>query len=191
MFAIIFSDAVRPQPTPKEDITRNTLYDISKRRNTTRKTTEETGLKMNHAANSYINQQNKEQGTIDPNEILTKFTPETRFNSSVVMKKIVKVHLEQHSDDKSNSPDDQQINIKLNLQNRQLVGENRNVSILSDKNIVIIIAYMRTGSTLTASLLQQYPGTFYVYEPIRSLYGAYTKGDRTHATLNYINGKVR
>ncbi|XP_045196739.2 carbohydrate sulfotransferase 1-like [Mercenaria mercenaria] len=70
----------------------------------------------------------------------------------------------------------------------------KNVTVLSDRKIVLIIAYMRTGSTLTASLFQEFPGTFYVFEPIRGLTGKFKellKNNQTYTTMHYIHGKER
>ncbi|WAR23524.1 hypothetical protein MAR_037193 [Mya arenaria] len=35
---------------------------------------------------------------------------------------------------------------------------------------VLLLTYMRTGSSLTGEILQQLPGAFYVFEPLRTLY---------------------
>ncbi|XP_045198558.2 carbohydrate sulfotransferase 3-like [Mercenaria mercenaria] len=69
-----------------------------------------------------------------------------------------------------------------------------NATVLSHRKIVLIIAYMRTGSTLTGSIFQEYPDTFYVFEPVRLINQAF-KGkdqkDKTNVTLKYINGTKR
>ncbi|XP_045199057.2 carbohydrate sulfotransferase 1-like isoform X2 [Mercenaria mercenaria] len=64
----------------------------------------------------------------------------------------------------------------------------------SNKKIVLIVAYMRSGSTLTGSLFQAYPGTFYVFEPLRFLVGAFNglaRNNKTYTTLKYANGTNR
>ncbi|KAL4233457.1 hypothetical protein ACF0H5_008138 [Mactra antiquata] len=68
----------------------------------------------------------------------------------------------------------------------------KNQTILSNDKIVIIVAYMRTGSTLTASLLQEYPKTFYVFEPIRYIMDIYKQihsKNKTTMTLEYLHSK--
>ena len=40
---------------------------------------------------------------------------------------------------------------------------------LSYKKIVIIVAYRRTGSSLTGAILSKHPGSLYVFEPLRNL----------------------
>ncbi|XP_060566735.1 carbohydrate sulfotransferase 1-like isoform X2 [Ruditapes philippinarum] len=67
-------------------------------------------------------------------------------------------------------------------------------TVLSDKKVIIIIAYMRTGSTLTASLLQEHPNTFYVFEPIRSVNTKFKEAKKKNLTstlLHYVHGIER
>jgi hypothetical protein len=40
---------------------------------------------------------------------------------------------------------------------------------------VVVVAYMRSGSTLTGNLIQQNPDTFYVFEPLHDLIRGYQK----------------
>jgi len=54
----------------------------------------------------------------------------------------------------------------------------------SDAHIVIIASYMRSGSTLTGDLLQHFPRTFYVYEPLHALHIR----TRNEAPLQMLNG---
>ncbi|WAR08718.1 hypothetical protein MAR_018676, partial [Mya arenaria] len=42
--------------------------------------------------------------------------------------------------------------------------------VLSQKNIIFVVAYMRSGSTMTASFLEANPGTFYRFEPLGGVY---------------------
>lgn len=53
--------------------------------------------------------------------------------------------------------------------------------------IVLIVAYLRSGSTFTASLLTQNPEVFYVFEPLHTIQTNLHKYNR----LRYINGTVR
>ncbi|KAL4220298.1 chondroitin 6-sulfotransferase [Mactra antiquata] len=74
-------------------------------------------------------------------------------------------------------------------QNRKFENDGRNnVEVLSNKKIAIVLAYMRTGSTLTGAILQQYDETFYAFEPIRSIK---EKVMKRGGILNYINGTKR
>lgn len=69
-----------------------------------------------------------------------------------------------------------------------------NVTVLSNKTIVIILAYMRTGSTLTASVFQEYQDSFYVFEPIRWIHAAFSqlqKKNMTYLNLFYPRGSNR
>ena len=52
---------------------------------------------------------------------------------------------------------------------------------------VLILTYMRSGSSLTGDILQHSGGAFYVYEPFRSL----GHKDPSSFTLIYANGTVR
>lgn len=66
-----------------------------------------------------------------------------------------------------------------------------NFTPISNKTIVFIIAYMRTGSTLVGSLFQEYPGTFYVFEPLRAVYDVFEsarKNNSKSTVLKYADG---
>ena len=52
---------------------------------------------------------------------------------------------------------------------------------------VIILAYMHTGSTYLASILQHHPDTFYQFEPLRSIKQQYTK----HRVVTFLNNTAR
>ena len=67
------------------------------------------------------------------------------------------------------------------------VTENK---IVSYAKIVIIAAYMRTGSTLMGGMFHHHPGTFYLFEPIRHIFDAFT-GARNNTKLMYVSGKER
>ncbi|XP_060566742.1 carbohydrate sulfotransferase 1-like [Ruditapes philippinarum] len=88
----------------------------------------------------------------------------------------------------------QSLNVTKILPSRDQSSLNRSSTVLSNRKIIIIIAYMRTGSTLTASLFQEYPNTFYVFEPIRSVYMKFKRAMEQHLTsteLHYIHGVER
>ena len=53
--------------------------------------------------------------------------------------------------------------------------------------IVVILAYMHTGSSYTASIIQQHPGTFYEFEPLRSL----QESSRRNFPIIFLNGTCR
>ncbi|XP_052811935.1 uncharacterized protein LOC128239354 [Mya arenaria] len=61
--------------------------------------------------------------------------------------------------------------------------------VLSQKNIILVVAYMRSGSTMTASFLEANPGTFYRFEPLRGVYNKFkeTKANKT-TQLKYSKG---
>ena len=40
---------------------------------------------------------------------------------------------------------------------------------------VVVVAYMRSGSSLTGNLIQEDPSTFYVFEPLHDLIRSYQK----------------
>ncbi|KAH3890833.1 carbohydrate sulfotransferase 5-like [Dreissena polymorpha] len=61
------------------------------------------------------------------------------------------------------------------------------VRIRSHSHIVIIISYMRSGSTLTGDIMQHFPGTFYVFEPFHAM-EIRTKQNKH---LVYLNGTKR
>ena len=47
--------------------------------------------------------------------------------------------------------------------------KNRNT--INDRKCVIILAYLRSGSTFTADVIQQHPDIYYLYEPFYSTIG--------------------
>ena len=53
---------------------------------------------------------------------------------------------------------------------------------------VIILTYMRSGSSLTGDILQHSPGAFYVFEPLHYL-GNFLKSET--GQLIYANGTIR
>lgn len=57
----------------------------------------------------------------------------------------------------------------------------------SNQKIVIILAYMHTGSTYFGSILQHHEGTFYEYENLRSLMYSTRAGKLIH----FLNGTSR
>ena len=59
-------------------------------------------------------------------------------------------------------------------------------------NIIFILAYFRSGSSFTGSIFKQYPGTFYLYEPIRKVFKMSERRFTTGANkLTYVNGFLR
>ncbi|KAL4240877.1 hypothetical protein ACF0H5_001662 [Mactra antiquata] len=67
-------------------------------------------------------------------------------------------------------------------------------TIHSNGKIVLIVAYMRSGSTLTGALLQEHPKAFYVFEPIRPIKQSFKEigsNNESTVTFNYPNAKDR
>ena len=52
---------------------------------------------------------------------------------------------------------------------------------------VLLLTYMRSGSSLVGDILQHMPDAFYVYEPLRML-GVINK---RNASIRYVNGTTR
>ncbi|WAR01247.1 hypothetical protein MAR_007805 [Mya arenaria] len=50
--------------------------------------------------------------------------------------------------------------------------------------LLLIVAYLRSGSTFTASLFSQQPDSFYVFEPLHMV----VKTVKKHMALRYVNG---
>ncbi|XP_053407796.1 carbohydrate sulfotransferase 1-like [Mercenaria mercenaria] len=50
---------------------------------------------------------------------------------------------------------------------------------------------MRSGSTLTGSLFQEYTDAFYVFEPLHMLHNAFSRPADDKVTLKYVNGTTR
>lgn len=46
---------------------------------------------------------------------------------------------------------------------------------------------MRTGSTLVGSLLQEYPGVFYVFEPLRAVHDEFEKARKNKSATTMLN----
>ncbi|WAR01244.1 hypothetical protein MAR_007802 [Mya arenaria] len=53
--------------------------------------------------------------------------------------------------------------------------------------LLLIVAYLRSGSTFTSSLFTQQPDSFYVFEPLHMVVETVKK----HMALRYVNGTVR
>ena len=66
-----------------------------------------------------------------------------------------------------------------------LTAEEREIT---KRQAVILLTYMRSGSSLTGDILQQSPGTFYLYEPLHYLSRSYLT---TKENLTFINGTIR
>ena len=58
------------------------------------------------------------------------------------------------------------------------------LSVLQNFTPVIILTYMRSGSSLTGEIMQQHPDAFYVFEPLRML----TITFRDKLPLQFLNG---
>lgn len=58
----------------------------------------------------------------------------------------------------------------------------------ADFTAVVIVTYMRSGSSLAGDILQQSPGAFYVYEPLRNLGHMVNKPG---INITYVNGTIR
>ena len=62
--------------------------------------------------------------------------------------------------------------------------------IKTNAKIVVVLAYMRTGSTFMGGMFHHYPGTFYLFEPIRNIFDIFdAAGDNKQ--LMYVSGKKR
>ncbi|XP_021374890.1 uncharacterized protein LOC110464150 isoform X2 [Mizuhopecten yessoensis] len=56
------------------------------------------------------------------------------------------------------------------------------VAAVRQNNLVLLLTYLRSGSTLTADIIQQVPGVFYAYEPLRR----YIATDNGYISMNGI-----
>lgn len=54
---------------------------------------------------------------------------------------------------------------------------------------VIVLTYMRSGSSLVGDILQQSPGAFYIYEPLHVL--QFMSEEKSASNITYVNGTVR
>ncbi|XP_052278273.1 uncharacterized protein LOC127876833 [Dreissena polymorpha] len=63
---------------------------------------------------------------------------------------------------------------------------NARAKVAESFKLIIILAYMHTGSTYIGNLLSQHPGTFYQYEALRNLQMATMAAGR----VRYLNGTV-
>ncbi|WAR08039.1 hypothetical protein MAR_017997 [Mya arenaria] len=61
--------------------------------------------------------------------------------------------------------------------------------IISNKNIIVVNAYFRTGSTFTASLFKTFPGVFYIFEPLHDIELGFRAAEaaKTDVSLKYVN----
>lgn len=57
----------------------------------------------------------------------------------------------------------------------------------TEAKIIIILAYMHTGSSYTARIINNHPGTFYEFEPLRSL----QESSRNSLWIQFLNGTTR
>ena len=58
---------------------------------------------------------------------------------------------------------------------------------VSNAKIVLIIAYMRSGSSFTGGLFNQLPESFYLFEPVRFVFDAFMN----NASIEYLSGSKR
>ncbi|KAH3739757.1 hypothetical protein DPMN_046444 [Dreissena polymorpha] len=75
--------------------------------------------------------------------------------------------------------------------NVQNFSENDKCRVLSNRSILLVIAYMRSGSTLTASILRESERSFYVFEPLHNLLKAFKDAEQRNLDtipLKYIWG---
>lgn len=52
---------------------------------------------------------------------------------------------------------------------------------------VLLLTYMRSGSSLTGDILQHSPEAFYIYEPLHQQ----SKQDFSKNSIQYANGSIR
>ena len=55
---------------------------------------------------------------------------------------------------------------------------------------VVIVTYMRSGSSLTGDILQQSPDVFYVYEPLQA-FNIFNTRSADATNLTFVNGTIR
>ncbi|XP_069122578.1 carbohydrate sulfotransferase 1-like [Argopecten irradians] len=68
---------------------------------------------------------------------------------------------------------------------RQAIGKTGNDVLSGETNpqtVVLLLTYLRSGSTLTADIIQQVPGVFYAYEPLKR----YVANDTGYLSLDGI-----
>jgi len=51
---------------------------------------------------------------------------------------------------------------------------------------IVLLTYMRSGSSLTGDILQQAPGVFYIFEPFKVLDIA----QRREKSISFLNGTI-
>ncbi|XP_052807511.1 carbohydrate sulfotransferase 3-like isoform X1 [Mya arenaria] len=68
-------------------------------------------------------------------------------------------------------------------------GSSGTTHIISNKSIIVINAYLRTGSTFTASLFETYPGVFYIFEPLHDIERGFRAAEaaKTDVSLQYVD----
>ncbi|WAQ99556.1 CHST1-like protein [Mya arenaria] len=62
----------------------------------------------------------------------------------------------------------------------------RGSNIISNASIVLIVAYMRTGSTLLGEILREVPESFYIFEPLRTIESKFNRqntGDKKNKSV--------
>ena len=60
-----------------------------------------------------------------------------------------------------------------------------------ERKLLLIVAYMRTGSTLMGKVFEQLPGALFGFEPLRAVHDEFTNGDSENVTLKYPNKTQR
>ncbi|KAJ8302910.1 hypothetical protein KUTeg_019306 [Tegillarca granosa] len=63
----------------------------------------------------------------------------------------------------------------------------KNVTNATSRAKILILTYMRSGSTLTGDIMQQDPQSFYLFEPFRLI----AHGIRDGKEFSYLNGQKR
>ena len=68
------------------------------------------------------------------------------------------------------------------------INQSNDETILSNATFVVIVAYMRSGSSLLGAILSKIEGAFYLFEPITEIANAFNKEGYVK---NYLHGNQR
>ncbi|XP_060607774.1 carbohydrate sulfotransferase 3-like isoform X2 [Ruditapes philippinarum] len=79
------------------------------------------------------------------------------------------------------------VSIRMNRTEQLTRGDGRLQSTSQFPKMVLVLTYMRSGSSLTGDILQQSSEAFYVYEPFRAIE---SRNSSTY-TISYVNGTKR
>ncbi|XP_060566324.1 uncharacterized protein LOC132725246 [Ruditapes philippinarum] len=148
-------------------------------------------LTMNHSRSVY------DRGTTDtippPVEVASRAGPKHRtFHTDTKGSYAASSDNREGNGIKPQEPKDVNVTLRESFLDKitASIGDN----VVSKAKIILIIAYMRTGSTLTGAIFQSFPGTFYVFEPIRLIVGFFNSMARNkmqRGTLKFANGTQR